>query len=349
MHHDMALARLASEWGIITNGKQILDNPRFKRDFAYAMDAQPTLVTNPNAGIPSWLTQFVDPDVVRVLQTPNMGARILGEQKKGSWTDQTAWFTMLENTGEVSSYGDYNANGISDVNAQWESRQSYLFQTHITIGDLEVDRAGLARLNLVSEKNIAAAKTLDKFADYTYHFGVQGLANYGILNDPSLPSALTPTTKAASGSGTKWVYNGQVTAQAQEIYADFQMLFTQLASQTFGVIDENTSFVLVFPNSVAGALTAVNQYGITIRDYIKQSFPNVEFIIDPRYATTAGNVVQLWARQFDGNDTGYCAFNEKMRDHRFEYKTSNYLQKKTSGTWGAIIRYPLAVAQLIGV
>ena len=53
----------------------------FKRNFkagCMAVDAQPTLQTNPNAGVPAWLTSFVDPDVVRVLQTPNLGATILG-------------------------------------------------------------------------------------------------------------------------------------------------------------------------------------------------------------------------------------------------------------------------------
>lgn len=337
---------LESEWGIVTTASDYLP-VEYRRNFSVAMDAQPALVTNPNGGIPAWFTQYVDPEPIRILQAPNKGAQILGERKNGDWTTQTAWFPMIENTGEVSSYGDFNENGRSDVNAQWESRQSYLFQTIIEYGDLEVDRAGEARLNLVSEKQISAAKTLDKFSDYSYHFGIAGLANYGILNDPSLPAALTPTTKAAGG--TRWVTNGALTATAQEIYADFQMLYGQLASSTYGTIDQDTRFKFVYPNSVASAMTAVNNFGITIMDYIKQSFPNVEFISDPRYATAAGNVVQLIAEEFDGMQTGYCAFNEKMRDHRIVPAKSSFQQKKTAGTWGAIIRYPLAIAQLLGV
>jgi hypothetical protein len=339
-------AWLESEWGIALGGTEYLD-PSFKKNFRMALDAQPTLVTNPNGGIPAWMTQFVDPDVVRILQTPNLGASILGEEKKGVWTDQTAWFPVVENTGQVASYGDYNTNGRADVNIQFESRQSYLFQVINEIGDLEADRAGEALLSLVSEKQMSAAKALDKFLDYTYHFGVAGLSNYGLLNDPSLPAAITPTTKQYGG--VKWVNNGQIVAQASEVYADFQTLFQQATSATYGVIDMNTRFKFVMPNAVNAALTAVNSFGITVRAFIKESFPNVEYVVDPRYATASGNVIQLIALDFDGHKTGTCSFNEKLRDHTIVRDLSSFRQKKTSGTWGAIIKYPLGFAQMIGV
>jgi hypothetical protein len=155
------------------------------------------------------------------------------------------------------------------------------------------------------------------------------------------------TTKAAGG--VKWVNAGVVTAQASEIYADFQMLFNQLTAVSGGLIDQDARLKLVYPNTVAGAMTAVNSFGITIRAFIKESFPNVEYLVDPRYATAAGNVVQLIAEEFDGKKTGYCGFNEKMRDHQLVRALSSYEQKRTAGTWGAIIRYPLAVSQMIGV
>ena len=340
-------AWLENEWGIVAPFSVDYLEPEFRKNYAMAIDAQPTLVTNPSAGIPSFFTQFVDPEVVRVMQVPNKGASILGEEKKGDWTTQTAWFPMLENTGEVSSYGDNNNNGVSDVNEQFESRQSYLFQTVIQYGDLEVARAGEAKLNLVAEKQMAAAKTLDKFQDYSYHFGISTLQNYGILNDPSLSAALTPTTKAAGG--TKWVNNGVIVAAAQEVYADFQMLFNELTSTTFGGIDQETKLKLVVPNAVNAALTATNQFGITVRAFIKESFPNVEYVTDPRYATAAGNVMQLIAEEWNGMKTGTCAFNEKMRDHLVVRDLSSYKQKRTGGTWGAIIKYPLGIATMIGV
>lgn len=341
-------AWLESECGIVMPFAADYMPREYRRNFNLAMDAQPTLVTQPSAGIPSWLTQYVDPEPIRVLQAKNLGAQILDERKNGDWTMQTAWFPMIENVGEVSSYGDLNENAMSDVNINYESRTSYLFQTIIEYGDLEVERFALTRLNLVAEKNLAAAKTLDKFMDYTYHFGVQGIANYGVLNDPSLPPAITPSTKAAGG--VKWVgANGQITATAQEIYGDFQTLYSQLTSPTYGTIDMNAKLKFVTPSTVNSALTAVNQFGITIRKFITDSFPNVEFISDPRYATAAGNVVQLIATEFDGNETGYMAFSEKMRDHRIVPAKSSFQQKKTAGSWGAIVKYPMAFATMLGV
>jgi hypothetical protein len=185
----------------------------------------------------------------------------------------------------VNTYGDFNAGGMSDVNQDWEMRQEYKFQTGIVYGDLEVERAALSKLNLVAEKQMSAAKTLDKFMDFTYHFGVAGLQNYGLLNDPALPAPLNPTTKTA-GNANKWVSGGVVNALANEIYSDMQALFNPLSANSGGRITTDSRFKLVYPNNVAGALTAVNSFGITIKAFIKESFPNVEYVVDPRYATT---------------------------------------------------------------
>jgi hypothetical protein len=38
-----------------------------------------------------------------------------------------------------------------------------------------------------------------------------------------------------------------------------------------------------------------------------------------------------------------------MRAHAVERKTSSFLQKKSGGTWGAIILQPYAIAQMLGV
>lgn len=339
--------RLAEDWGIVMPFALDYMPPDLRMPLG--MDAQPQLITLPNAGVPAFFTQLVDSEVVRILQAPNKGAEILGEQKKGTWVDQTIFIPVVENVGEVSSYGDYNTMGRSDVNEQWEQRQAYLFQTIIEYGDLEVERAGAAKLELVSEKQQSAAKTLDKFLDLTYHFGVAGLQNYGVTNDPSLAANLLPTLKAG-GNANKWVFNGAVNATAEEIYADFQLLFGQLASISQGYITAETPMKLVYPNSIAGALTAINSFGITIKAFIKESFPNIEYVSDPRYAgLTGGNLIQLIAKEFDGNKTGYCGFNEKSRDHALVRSLSSYAQKKTGGTWGAIIRYPMAIAGMIGV
>lgn len=339
--------RLAREWGIIPLGQDWLP-PEFRGDFELALDAQPTLVTTPSAGIPAYLTTYTDPEVVRILQTPNKGAEIMGEKKVGDWTTQTAMFPVIENTGEVSSYGDFNENGKSDANFMFPQRQCYSFQTIIEYGDKAAEVAGLAKLNWVAELQTSAAKTLEKFRDYTYHFGVANLQCYGLLNDPSLSAALTPSTKAATG--TRWVNNsGVVVATPNEVLLDIQSLMSQLIAQTGDRVNTEARLKLVLPPGAALALTAMNSFGITARQMIKETFPSLEIVTDARYATASGNVVQLWAMELDGNDTGYCAFNEKMRDFPIVRELSAGKQKKAAGTFGAIIKYPLAVAQMLGV
>lgn len=336
--------RLAREWGIVSMAQDYLTEELRQ---SMAMDAQPGLITTANAGVPAMFTSYVDPETIRVRQAPNVGAQILGEEKMGSWVDKTAFFPVVENTGQVNSYGDFNDDGKSDVNAEFEQRQSYLFQTIIEYGDLEVETAGATRLNWIAEKQTSAAKTLNKFEDATYHFGVAGLQNYGLLNDPAFSAPLTPGTKAAGG--TQWVKAGVINATSNEVYADFQALYNELAIQSQGDIDENTRFKFVYPNTVAAGMTATNQFGLTVKALIKESFPNVEYVVAPRYATTAGNVAQLIALDFDGARTGVCAFNEKMRDHRLVPAMSSFRQKKTSGSWGAVNKYPVAYAQMLGV
>lgn len=60
-------------------------------------------------------------------------------------------------------------------------------------------------------------------------------------------------------------------------------------------------------------------------------------------------MVQLIADRLGEQDTAYAAFTEKMRAHAVVTEESSWKQKKSGGTWGAIIRQPLAIATMLGV
>jgi hypothetical protein len=209
----------------------------------WGYDAQPALTSVPNAGIPSFLTLTVDPEVNEILFARTQFSKILGEVKRGDWTAQTALFPTIEHTGEVSSYNDYSENGVAGLNAYWPQRQSYLFQLIKRYGELELDRAALAKINWASEIDQAAATVMQQFLNYTYGFGVAGLQNYGILNDPALPASVTPGTKTA-GNGNVWIFNGTVNATANEVFADIQALFIALVAQTGGILKQDDEVVL---------------------------------------------------------------------------------------------------------
>lgn len=316
--------------------------PEMAQDADLAQDALPSLVTVSNSGIPAFLTNYVDPKLIEILTTKNKGALILGENKKGDWTTPTAFFPVVESAGEVSSYGDYSVNGEVSANMNWPQRQSYHYQTVTQWGERQLEQVGKGKIDWASQLNQSSARVMDKFQNKTYFFGVAGLQLYGLLNDPSLVTPIPPQTKAAGGF--TWP-----NATANEVYEDIKRLFAQLVSQSNGLIEMDARMKLCMSPTRMVELTKTNQYNVNVFDLIKKNYPNLTFESAVEYSTVSGELVQLIAENIEGQDVGYCAFTEKMRAHAVERKTSSFLQKKSAGTWGAIITQPTAIAQLLGV
>jgi Uncharacterized protein conserved in bacteria (DUF2184) len=325
-----------------------------------AMDALPTLVTAPNVGIPTMLTTWIDPEVYRVVFAPLMAAEIIGdERRRGDWADQTAMFPIAEATGETTAYGDYNeGNADSDVNANWPQRQQFLFQAVIQYGDLEVDRYAKARLNLASEKQIARARNLNTFMNTSYFFGIAGLQNYGLVNDPLLSAALTPGPKAYSPGATAWQVGTQTRATANEIFADIQSVITQAVSQTAGTANQDSNMTLSLGPISAMALTATNSFNVNVEDMLKKNFPNMKVKKAVQYQSVSGsnpqgsaggNFMQVIVHEVEGQKTGFCAFGEKLRAFPIIRRESSYRQKAASGSWGTVYRFPAGVASMLGI
>jgi hypothetical protein len=148
-----------------------------------------------NTGIPAWLTTMIDPQVYEILFSPLEAKNIFDEVQKGDWTLNSVMFPTIEHTGETSAYGDYSNNGSVNANTNFPSRQPFLFQTILQYGDRELDVAGAAKINWLNELNGAAAWAINRYQNQTYFFGVQGLQNYGFLNDPNLTAALVPVAE----------------------------------------------------------------------------------------------------------------------------------------------------------
>lgn len=323
-----------------------------------AMDAAGTLVTDPNSAVPTMLTTTIDPDVIRIVFAPQQMAKIVGEERKvGSWTDKQRIFPVVEDFGEVSSYGDYANNGISGINFNYPWFQSYLFQTMLYYGELETDIAGLMKINYVGDLGRAAADILNRYGNLTYAFGVQGLQNYGLLNNPFLSSYITPAVKA--NGGTAWFNGNTPNATANEVYNDILALVEKVVVQGNGTIDFDSKFVLAMSPFSQVALGFANSFGVNVRGLLKDNFPNLEIRTAVQYGTqstqnnqgysSAGNVMQLIAQQIDGQKVAYAAFNEKLRAHKLVPKTSSWEQKFTSGTWGVIMRIPMGVVGMLGI
>lgn len=339
---QVALARIAADMGIVSDYEQLGFLPRLMAaDGSYgsfdriALDAQPSMVTTANAGIPAYLTMYTDPKLIQVLVSPMKAAQIAGEAKKGDWTTNTAMFPVIESTGETSTYGDFNNNGSVEANANFPQRQTYHFQTFTQWGQKELAVAALAKIDWASQLNIASALILAKFLNQSYFYGVAGLQNYGLLNDPSLPAAILPTAA--------WS-----TLTSDQVYADFVRLYAQLQTQTNGLIDANTPMVLALSNTNAVNLNKTNSFNNNTLLLLKTNFPNLRVETAPEYTTTGGELVQLIVSDFEGQETLTAAFTEKMRAHSIVQDTSSWKQKKSSGTYGTVWFRPAMCAQMLG-
>ena len=325
-----ALARKAGV--IFDTGESVQElTPQFKAKVA--MDAQSVSITNPSAGVPSLFTTYVDPKVIETLLTPTPLAEAFGEVKKGSWTDQTIMFALAESNGEVASYGDFNENGMADTNVNYPERNPYHYQSIIRIGDREAEIATKANLNWAERKQIASVTALNRFQNLSYIFGVNGLKNYGLINDPSLLPSIT-----ATAWGVK---------DAAAIFTDIQKLYALLVSQSQGLVTRTTPMTLILPPQAEANFTKTNQYNVNVSDQLTKNFPSLKFVVVPEYATAAGQQIQLIADSYDGQPTVELSFTEKMRVFPLFRRHSGYDQKRMQGTNGAIVYRPLLIAGML--
>lgn len=317
-------------------------------DINVAMDAQPGLVTVSNSGIPAFLTTYIDPKLIEVLVAPIKSAEAVGsEVKKGDWITETAMFPVVESTGQTAAYGDYNNAGSVGVNTNFPQRQSFHYQTISQWGEKELERAGAARIDWASRVSIAGALTLNKFQNKSYLFGVAGLQNYGMTNDPALAANLSPGAKAAGG--TAWIVSGVPKATALEVLKDIQSMFYALQNRLKGNVDLSSNMTLIMSPQSEVALTFTNEFNVNVADLLKKNFPNLKVKTVPEYATGSGQLVQLVVDEIEGQRTWDCCFTEKMRAHPVFIDLSSFKQKKSQGTWGTVIYRPLAISGMLGV
>lgn len=307
-----------------------------------AMDAPQTeLATVSNASIPYFLANWFDPKTIATLVSPMMAAVIVGEAQKGDWLTATAQFASIEATGDTSSYGDYSQSGSSGVNVDFPQRQNWLFQSFLQYGEREIGRMGLAKIDWAAKQHEANVLTLMKALNYQYFFGQANLANYGLLNDPSLPPPLTATYS--------WLSSASATANT--IYQDVVRMWIQLQAQSNGVIRMDSPLVLAMSPQQSAVLPEVTQYNTnSVKALLEQNFPNLRLETAVEYGppyNTSGQLVQLICESIEGQKSAECAFSSKLMAHNMVVDTSSWRQKRSSGGYGTIIYRPYAFASML--
>ena len=290
-------------------------------------------LTAPNAGVPAMLTTYLSPKWIEFYTTPIRIAEAYNEQQFGDRVTTNISIPTFELYGEASSYGDFNDNSMANSNENYEYSQPYAYQANIKIGEIEQERAAAARFSAVERAIQGASLTLNKTQSSIYLYGVSGLKNYGTLNDPDL----LPSTV-----GVNWA-----TLSTLQLMEEFQKLFNQLVAQSQGIVQEIDAMTLVLSPVMRAALLKPTEFGWTALSKIKEIYTNLEIVAVPEYSTASGEMVQLSKDEYMGQPTVHLGFVDKLRTHAVEVKTSGFLQKRSQATIGAIIYYPILVANML--
>jgi hypothetical protein len=330
----------AKAYGFIFPGARAWYDPAGVASLA----ADAALMTTPNVTVPVELLAYIDPRVIEIQTAPRRARELFSETKKGDWTTPYAKWRTDEVVGRSQPYSDFANNGASDVNSNWLTREQYLFETSISYGDLETAMTSVAKLDLASSKQRAAATVLDIDANKFYLLGVQNKEIYGLLNDPNLPAAIIA---APVGTGSSPLWADKTTVQ---IYNDVLALYAQVVDQSAGLIDNSTQLTLAMSPGLSVYLGAATDFNVSVLDMLNKYFPSLKIVTLPELASlTAGETMFLIAPDVAGNPTGELGFGEKIRAGRLVPEMSSLKQKWVSTTYGGVVLQPFAFAQMTGM
>lgn len=310
------------------------------------------LADSNSIGYPISAFSYLSPEIVPILLSARNATKLGREVKTGVWTDDYMQFPVEEYAGDVTPYNDYQNGVTTDVNYEFPVREQLRFQTTLTFGDLEAEKASSAKIGLINAKQRASAEIIAQESNRFYLYGVQGKKIYGLLNDPNLNATISPINIGTSSAGvTTWAdkMSSQPSTFANIAYNDINALWTELCSKNGGNIDANTPMILALSNKMLPYLNAPNSFGLTASKMIKDNFPNIEIIALPELSTSAGERVLLEVPELMGVSTVDCCYSDKYRLGRLVAKTSSYEQKAISTTWGAVVKRPSLIATMLGI
>lgn len=306
------------------------------------MDADtgiPTAITSANVAVPVEMLTYFSPRAIQALTAPRNATKLFAEVVQGDWTTERLKYRLAEYVGNVAPYGDFSENGMSDVNNEWIATDTYRFQTMIQYGDLETAKNAQAKVALVADKQSSAANTVSLYSNRFYMYGVKELQCYGIVNHPSLASALTPISV---GGVTDWA-----TKSANDIFNDIEKIVDDVIDKSQGLIDVNMKGKIGLAPKLVGYLSRTNTFGLSVRDMITKNYPGLEIVSVPEFATSAGNLVYVFPDEVNGQKVGECLTSMKFRTFQVIPQSSSFKQKAAAATCGFRFYMPFALSRML--
>ena len=337
-------------------------NPQFVRDQVDALysgestrgtaldSAYTAPITSASIPTPLQFLQYWLPGFVKVVTSARRIDDIVGIKTVGSWEDQEIVQGIVESSGFVQEYGDFTNIPLSSWNANFERRTIVRGELGIQVGTLEEGRAAAMRVSSAEEKRQAAAINLEIFRNAVGFYGWNNGANrtFGFLNDPNLPAW-------TAISGGTW--NNKTFLQ---ITADIRSAIAQLRKQSQDIIDpEKIDMCLVLPTSKTDFLTVVSDFGISVRDWLTQTYKTIRIVSVPEMMAVSGGSdgFVLFAESIDsaldGSSDGGDVFAQlvpnKFMTLGVEKRAKAYVEDYANATAGVLLKRPWAVVRYLGI
>ena len=209
------------------------------------------------------------------------------------------------------------------------------------------------RLSSSETKRQGAAVGLEIFRNAIGFYGWNGGNNqtYGFLNDPVLP-AFIASSVTNGWSGANGTFQG--------ITGDLRMAIVQLRTQSQDQIDpEKVEMTLVLPMNKIDYLSVTTDYGVSVRDWLTQTYPKVRVVSAPELqgANAGADVFYLFAEEIDssidgstdGGETFVQLIQTKFVTLGVEKRAKSYVEDYSNGTAGTLCKRPWAVVRVTGI
>lgn len=319
---------------------------------AFAMDDQQGLITTASITTPVQFLQTWLPGFVRTITAARKIDTLIGITTVGSWEDEEVVQGVLEPIGNAVPYGDYTNVPLSSWNTNFERRTVVRFEKGFQVGVLEGARAARIRLDTANEKRNASSLALEIQRNIIGFFGYNSGNNrtYGFLNDPSLPAYYT----VANGASASPLWSGKTFL---EITADIRQAMAKLQTQSQDTINPLTDEVTIaVATAVAQYLTVVSEFGNSVMQWIKETYPKARVESAPQLTGANGgaNVMYVYAESVEDGASDNSRVFEQIVPAKFqvlgvEKRSKSYIEDFSNATAGTLCKRPYGVVRASGI
>ena len=321
---------------------------QFTGDAAFTAPVTTASIPTPIQFLQAWLPGFV-----KILTSARKIDDLIGIKTVGSWEDAEIVQGIVEPAMTPTEYGDFANLPLSSWNTNFERRSVVRGLLGMSVGLLEEGRAAAMRLSSSEEKRQGSAIGLEIMRNAIGFYGWNNGNNrtFGFLNDPNLPAFLTSSVAGGWAAGT-----------FAQITGDIRAAIVQLRTQSQDQIDpEKVELTLALPTSHVDYLSVTTDFGVSVRDWIKDTYPKLRIASAPELNAVANAsndaVFYLYAEEIasdvDGSSDGGDVFSQlvqtKFMTLGVEKKVTAYVEGYSNATAGTLCKRPWAVVRVMGI